>query len=52
MLDMSRRFAYTEEHHMFRDTVRKVFGQHLAPFLDEHEKNGIVPREVWQEVGA
>ena len=52
MLDLSRRFAYTDEHNMFRDTVRKVFGQHLAPFLDEHEKNGIVPREVWQEVGA
>ena len=52
MLDLSRRFAYTDEHNMFRDTVRKVFGQHLTPFLDEHEKNGIVPREVWREVGA
>ncbi|WP_324262423.1 acyl-CoA dehydrogenase family protein [Altererythrobacter sp. H2] len=51
MLDLSRRFAYTEEHNMFRDTVRKVFAQHLEPFLDEHEKNGIVPREVWKAVG-
>ncbi|OZA91374.1 MAG: hypothetical protein B7X57_10415 [Erythrobacter sp. 34-65-8] len=51
MLDLSRRFAYTDEHNMFRDTVRKVFAQHLEPFLDEHEKNGIVPREVWKAVG-
>lgn len=51
MLDTSRRFAYTDEHEMFRDTVRKVFAQHLEPFLDEHEKNGIVPREVWKAVG-
>ena len=51
MLDTSRRFAYTGEHEMFRDTVRKVFAQHLAPHLDEHEANGIVPREVWRAVG-
>ncbi|TNE31071.1 MAG: acyl-CoA dehydrogenase, partial [Alphaproteobacteria bacterium] len=51
MLDTSRRFAYDEDHAMFRDTVRKVFAQHLEPFLDEHERNGIVPRETWKAVG-
>lgn len=51
MLDTANRFAYTEEHEMFRDTVRKVFAQHLEPNLDEHEENGIVPREVWKAVG-
>lgn len=51
MLDTSKRFAYTAEHEMFRDTVRKVFAQHLEPNLDEHETNGIVPREVWKAVG-
>ncbi|SMQ69852.1 Acyl-CoA dehydrogenase [Altererythrobacter xiamenensis] len=51
MLDTSTRFAYNEDHEMFRDTVRKVFAQHLEPNLDEHEKNGIVPREVWKAVG-
>ena len=51
MLDTSRRFAYNEDHAMFRDTVRKVFAQHLEPFLDEHERNGIVPRETWKAVG-
>lgn len=51
MLDTSKRFAYNEDHEMFRDTVRKVFAQHLEPNLEEHEKNGIVPREVWKAVG-
>ncbi|ALE17008.1 Butyryl-CoA dehydrogenase [Altererythrobacter epoxidivorans] len=51
MLDTSKRFAYNEDHAMFRDTVRKVFAQHLEPHLDDHEKNGIVPRETWKAVG-
>ncbi|WP_435418707.1 acyl-CoA dehydrogenase family protein [Parerythrobacter aurantius] len=51
MLDTANRFAYNEDHEAFRDTVRKVFAQHLEPHLDEHEKNGIVPREVWKAVG-
>lgn len=51
MLDTANRFAYNEDHEAFRDTVRKVFAQHLEPHLDEHEANGIVPREVWKAVG-
>ncbi|WP_128893273.1 acyl-CoA dehydrogenase family protein [Erythrobacter sp. HKB08] len=51
MLDMSTRTAYNEDHDMFRDTVRKVFAEHLAPHMDEHEEKGIVPREVWKACG-
>ena len=51
MLDTSQRFAYNEEHAMFRDTVRKVFADHMEPNLDDHEKNGIVPREAWKALG-
>lgn len=51
MLDTANRFAYNEDHEAFRDTVRKVFAQHLEPHLDEHEEKGIVPREVWKAVG-
>ncbi|MXO91977.1 acyl-CoA dehydrogenase family protein [Pontixanthobacter aquaemixtae] len=51
MLDTTNRFAYNEDHEMFRDTVRKVFAQHLEPHLEQHEKDGIVPREVWKAVG-
>ncbi|QSB45380.1 acyl-CoA dehydrogenase [Altererythrobacter sp. FM1] len=52
MLDTSRRTAYTSEHEMFRDTVRKVLADVMVPHLEEHERNGIVPREAWKAVGA
>ncbi len=51
MLDTSRRFAYNEDHDMFRDTVRKVFAQHMIPFLEKHEEDGIVGREAWLALG-
>ncbi len=51
MLDMANRFAYNEDHDMFRDTVRKVFAEHMVPFLDQHEEQGIVPRAAWRALG-
>jgi long-chain-acyl-CoA dehydrogenase len=51
MLATSYRTAYNEDHEAFRDTVRKVFAEHLTPNLDEHEAGGIVPRSVWKAVG-
>ncbi|HAU21644.1 MAG TPA: acyl-CoA dehydrogenase [Erythrobacter sp.] len=52
MLDTSKRFAYNEDHEMFRDTVRKVLAEHMEPYLDQHEADGIVPRAAWKAVGA
>ncbi|XUU60685.1 acyl-CoA dehydrogenase family protein [Erythrobacter sp. HA6-11] len=51
MLDTSNRFAYNEDHEAFRDTVRKVLAEHMVPYLDQHEEEGIVPREAWKAVG-
>ena len=51
MLDTSQRFAYNEDHEAFRDTVRKVFAEHMTPYLDQHEEEGIVPREAWKALG-
>ena len=51
MLDTSFRTAYNEDHEAFRDTVRKVFAEHMEPYLDDHEANGIVPREAWKALG-
>jgi long-chain-acyl-CoA dehydrogenase len=51
MLATAHRTAYNEDHEAFRDTVRKVFAEHLTPNLDEHEEKGIVPRSVWKAVG-
>ena len=52
MLNTANRTCYTEDHEAFRDTVRKVFAQHLEPHLDEFEEKGIVPREVWKALTA
>ena len=51
MLDTSYRTAYNADHEAFRDTVRKVFAEHLTPHLDQHEADGIVPRDVWKACG-
>ena len=51
MLQTARRFAYNEDHEAFRDTVRKVFAEHMVPYLDKHEEEGIVGREAWKALG-
>ncbi|MDC0886186.1 acyl-CoA dehydrogenase family protein [Altererythrobacter sp.] len=51
MLDLANRFAYDDDHNMFRDTVRKVFAEHMEPYLDQHEEEGVVPREAWKALG-
>ena len=51
MLDVAHRTAYNEDHEAFRDTVRKVFTEHMEPFLDDHEADGLVPRAAWKALG-
>jgi len=51
MLDTANRTAYNEDHEAFRETVRKVFAEHMEPHLDQHEEEGIVPREAWKALG-
>ena len=51
MLDTANRTAYNEDHEAFRETVRKVFAEHMEPHLDQHEEEGIVPREAWKARG-
>ena len=51
MLTTAHRTAYNEDHEAFRDTVRKVFAEHMEPYLDQHEEEGVVPRSAWKELG-
>lgn len=51
MLNTANRTAYNEDHEAFRDTVRKVLAEHMVPYLDQHEAEGIVPREAWKALG-
>ena len=43
---------YTEEHHIFRGSVRRYFEKEVTPQVDSWEKNGIVPKEAWKKFGA
>lgn len=51
MLDLSSRTTYSEEHDMFRDTVRRVFATALIPHMDRFEEQGIVDRDFWLACG-
>jgi acyl-CoA dehydrogenase len=42
---------YTEEHRIFRQTIRKFFEKEVIPYVDEWEEAGIVPKRVWRKMG-
>jgi acyl-CoA dehydrogenase len=43
---------YTEEHHLFRASVRRFVEREVAPHHAQWEKDGVVSREVWLKAGA
>lgn len=43
---------YTEEHRIFRDTLRKFVTNELVPHSEEWEENGIVPKDIWKKMGS
>ena len=48
---MLKRRIFEQEHDMFRETVRKWANQELTPRIDEFQKAGIIPKEVWKSAG-
>ncbi len=46
------RTLFDEDHKMFRATFRKFVEQEIAPYHDEWEKDGIVPRDLWLKAGS
>jgi alkylation response protein AidB-like acyl-CoA dehydrogenase len=51
MLDTSRRTAFTEDHELFRDQVRRFLERELVPYLDRWEEEGIIDRSFWNRAG-
>jgi acyl-CoA dehydrogenase len=43
---------YTEEHRIFRESLRRYLEREVAPNADAWEKEGIVPKEAWRRIGA
>ena len=52
MIETIDRPLFSDDHNAFRDTVRRVLDDVIAPRMDAHEHDGIVEREAWQRVGA
>lgn len=42
---------YTEEHRIFRDSLRKFFDREVVPHVEQWEEAGIVPRSLWKKMG-
>ncbi|MHB1418839.1 MAG: acyl-CoA dehydrogenase family protein [Bacillota bacterium] len=40
---------YTEEHKLFRDTLRKFIEKEITPHMDQWEEEGQFPRELWKK---
>src|SRR5260370_23490687 len=51
-MSMIERTIFREEHHIFRESVRRFVDREIVPFHAEWEKDGIVPRELWLKAGA
>lgn len=48
---MIERSIFTEEHEMWRETVRRFVEKEIVPFHAQWEEDGIVPRELWLKAG-
>lgn len=49
---MSGDAMHSEEMTLFRDMARRAFEQEISPHLEQWEENHIVPREMWNTLGA
>jgi alkylation response protein AidB-like acyl-CoA dehydrogenase len=52
MLQLEGRMAYTQDHDIFRDSVRKFIAREFAPNFERWERDGIMERSVWSASGA
>ena len=43
---------YTQEHQIFRESIRRYFEKEVTPRVEELEKAGIVPKSVWKDFGS
>lgn len=49
---MIPRTLFSEEHDIFRASVRRFIAEEVMPFHAEWERAGIVPRELWLKAGT
>ena len=44
-------FAHDSDLELFRDNFRRFLAENIAPHYAEWERTGIMPREVWNQMG-
>jgi acyl-CoA dehydrogenase len=49
---MIARRLFSEEHEIFRDSVRRFVEREIVPHHGAWEEQGFVPRDVWRKAGA
>src|SRR6201986_3489377 len=49
---MIERSLFSEEHEIWRESVRRFVEEEIVPFHAQWEADGIVPRELWLKAGA
>jgi acyl-CoA dehydrogenase len=48
---MIPRTLFSEDHDIFRESVRRFIATEIMPHHDDWERAGIVPRDVWRKAG-
>ena len=48
---MIKRSIFSDEHEMWRESVRRFIEKEIVPFHAQWEHDGIVPRELWLKAG-
>ncbi|XP_060075079.1 long-chain specific acyl-CoA dehydrogenase, mitochondrial-like [Ylistrum balloti] len=51
MMEIGTRTLFSEEHDMFRQTVRRFFQEEVVPHHAQWEQDGNISREVWAKAG-
>ncbi|EDQ84891.1 uncharacterized protein MONBRDRAFT_35315 [Monosiga brevicollis MX1] len=49
--DVGTRRIFNEDHDMMRESVRKFFENDVVPYHEAWEKEGQVPRAIWEKAG-
>lgn len=47
----SKQSYFTEEHMMFRDSLRKFLEKEAKPYFDQWEEERLLPRSFWKKMG-
>lgn len=45
------RKVFRDDHEMFREQARRFIDKEITPHLDQWEKDGIVPKDIWLKAG-